>query len=204
MNNDHTEYEGRVLDIDKEAVQRKLADCGAELIARKDYRRYVFNTIPAIKDRWVRLRTDGRRTKLTVKEITSVTVDGVQEWETVVDDFETTLTMLEKMGLKPKGYQENRRELYVLDGVKLSIDEWPGLKPLLEIEGHSKDEVYAMLDKLGLNSDKFTANSISQIYLDELGIDLDNRSELRFEDFCDNAFWDAAHFRLRCYNTSRN
>ena len=67
MNNDHTEYEGRVLDIDKGAVRRKLADCGAELIAKKDYRRYVFNTIPAIKDRWVRLRTDGQRTTLTVK-----------------------------------------------------------------------------------------------------------------------------------------
>lgn len=183
MNNDHTEYEGRVLDIDKEAVQRKLADCGAELIVRKGYRRYVFNTIPAIKDRWVRLRTDGQRAKLTVKEMSAATVDGVQEWETVVDDFETTLIMLEKMGLKPKGYQENRRELYILDGVKLSIDEWPGLKPLLEIEGYSKDEVYGMLGRLGLSSDKFTANSISQIYLDELGINLDNRPELRFEDF---------------------
>ena len=183
MNNDHTEYEGRVLDIDKEAVQRKLADCGAELIARKDYCRYVFNTIPAIKDRWVRLRTDGQQAKLTVKEMSAATVDGVQEWETAVDDFETTLTMLEKMGLRPKGYQENRRELYILDGVKLSIDEWPGLKPLLEIEGYSKDEVYGMLGRLGLSSDGFTAKSISQIYLDELGIDLDNRPELRFEDF---------------------
>ena len=171
------------MDVDEEIVQRKLVDCGAALIVRKDYRRYVFNSIPVIKDRWVRLRTDGQKTNLTVKEMTSATVDGVQEWETVVDDFETALTMLEKMGLKPKGYQENRRELYVLDGVKLSIDEWPGLKSLLEIEGHSKDEVYAMLDKLGLNSDKFTANSISQIYLDELGIDLDNRPWLRFEDF---------------------
>lgn len=183
MNNDHTEYEGRVLDINKEAVRRKLAGCGAELIVKKDYRRYVFNTIPAIKDRWVRLRTDGQQTKLTVKEMTSATVDGVQEWETVVDDFETTLAMLEKMGLKPKGYQENRRELYMLDGVKLSIDEWPGLKPLLEIEGYSKDEVYGMLGRLGLSSNGFTAKSISQIYLDELGIDLDNRPELKFEDF---------------------
>ena len=183
MNNDHTEYEGRVLDINKEAVRRKLAGCGAELIAKKDYRRYVFNTIPAIKDRWVRLRTDGQQTKLTVKEMTSVTVDGVQEWETAVDDFETTLAMLEKIGLKPKGYQENRRELYMLDGAKLSIDEWPGLKPLLEIEGHSKDEVYAMLNRLDLDSSQFTANSISQIYLDELDINLDSRPELRFEDF---------------------
>ena len=115
--------------------------------------------------------------------LSAATFDGVQEWETVVDDFETTLTMLEKMGLKPKGYQENRRELYTLDGVKLSIDEWPGLKPLLEIEGHGKNEVYDMLGRLGLSSDKFTANGISQIYLDELGIDLDDRKELRFSDF---------------------
>ena len=183
MNNDHTEYEGRVLDINKEAVRRKLAGCGAELIAKKDYRRYVFNTIPAIKDRWVRLRTDAHKNKLTVMEMTSATVVGVLVWETAVDDFETTLAMLEKIGLKPKGYQENRRELYMLDGAKLSIDEWPGLKPLLEIEGHSKDEVYAMLNRLDLDSSQFTANSISQIYLDELDINLDSRPELRFEDF---------------------
>lgn len=183
MNSDHTEYEGRILNIDGISVRKKLADLGAGLVAKKDYRRYVFNTIPAIKDRWVRLRTDGRKTKLTVKEMASATVDGVQEWEIVVDDFETALTILKKMGLKPKGYQENRRELYTLDGVKLSIDEWPGLKPLLEIEGHNKDEVYSMLNKLDLDSGQFTANSISQIYLDELGIDLDNRPELRFEDF---------------------
>lgn len=183
MADDHTEYEGRVLNIDKASVQQRLTDLGAKLVAKKNYRRYVFNAVPAVKNRWVRLRTDGQKTKLTVKEITKATVDGVQEWETRVDDFETALTILEKMGLKPKGYQENRRELYTLDGVKLSIDEWPGLKPLLEIEGHNKDEVYSMLNKLNLDSSQFTANSISQIYLDELGIDLDNRPELRFEDF---------------------
>ena len=181
MNNNHVEYEGRVLNVNKDAVRRKLVNLGAELVAKKDYRRYVFNTIPATKDRWIRLRTDGQKTKLTVKEMTKATVDGVQEWETVVDDFETTLIMREKMGLKPKGYQENRRELYNLNGVKLSIDEWPGLKPLLEIEGHSKDEVYDMLNKLGLNNANFTANSISQIYLDELGIDLDAVAELKFD-----------------------
>ena len=57
----------------------------------------LFKTIPAVKNRSVRLRTDGQKTKLTVKEITKATVDGVYEWETVVDDFETTLIMLEKM-----------------------------------------------------------------------------------------------------------
>ena len=175
MADDHTEYEGRVLNVDKASVQQRLTDLGAELVAKKNYRRYVFNTMPAVKNRWVRLRTDGQKTKLTVKEITKATVDGVQEWETVVDDFETTLAMLEKMGLRPKGYQENKRELYNLDGVKLSIDE------LLEIEGHSKAEVYDMLDRLGLDSGQFTADSISQIYLNELGIDLDTVSELKFD-----------------------
>ena len=98
MADDHTEYEGRVLNVDKASVQQRLTDLGAELVAKKNYRRYVFNTMPAVKNRWVRLRTDGQKTKLTVKEITKATVDGVQEWETVVDDFETTLAMLEKMG----------------------------------------------------------------------------------------------------------
>lgn len=181
MADDHTEYEGRVLNVDKASVQQRLTDLGAKLVAKKNYRRYVFNTIPAVKNRWVRLRTDGQKTKLTVKEIAKATVDGVQEWETVVDDFETTLAMLEKIGLKPKGYQENKRELYNLDGVKLSIDEWPGLKPLLEIEGHSKAEVYDMLGRLGLDSGQFTADGISQIYLDQLGIDLDTVSELKFD-----------------------
>ena len=38
-----------------------------------------------------------------------------------------------------------------------------------------------MLDRLGLDSRQFTADGISQIYLDELGIDLDTVSELKFD-----------------------
>lgn len=97
MNNDHTEYEGRVLNIDKVSVQQRLTDLGAELVAKKNYRRYVFNTIPAVKNRWVRLRTDGQKTKLTVKEITRATVDGVQEWETVAYQFTYLCNILDSI-----------------------------------------------------------------------------------------------------------
>ena len=122
MGNDHVEYEGRVLNININEVRQKLDSLGAELVARKNYRRYVFNTILAVKDRWIRLRTDGQKAKLTVKEMTNATVDGVREWETAVDDFEATLTMLEKMGIMPKGYQESKRELYnVLTGIPTLI-----------------------------------------------------------------------------------
>ena len=38
-----------------------------------------------------------------------------------------------------------------------------------------------MLGRLSLDSGQFTADSISQIYLDELGIDLDTVSELKFD-----------------------
>ena len=40
-----------------------------------------------------------------------------------------------------------------------------------------------MLDRLGLDSGQFAADSISQIYLDGLGMDLDDRKELSFSDF---------------------
>ena len=177
------EYEGRVLDVDGVKMESLLGKARASHIADKDYRRYVFNNLGGDSNKWARLRTDGKSTKLTVKEKVSDGVDGVKEWETKVDDFTTAYTIMLKLGLSPNSYQENRRKLYELEGVKLSIDSWPGLGDILEIEGHSKDDVLSMLDKLGLDESKFTADPIGKLYADRLGIQLANRKELKFGDF---------------------
>ena len=64
----HTEYEVRVLDIDKEKIIKKLESLGAEKIADFDYRRRVYNFHPAVDNKWMRLRTDGKKTTLTIKK----------------------------------------------------------------------------------------------------------------------------------------
>ena len=77
----HTEYELRVLDIDTEKVIKKLEELGAEKIAEFNYKRRVYNFHPAVDHKWIRLRTDGKKTTLTIKKLESFEIDGTKELE---------------------------------------------------------------------------------------------------------------------------
>ena len=51
-------------------------------------KRYVYDLRPAEKDKWIRLRTNGKVTTLTYKDIVSNTLDGTKEVEFEVEDFD--------------------------------------------------------------------------------------------------------------------
>lgn len=173
------EYEVKILNINIKSLRDKLNDVGAEKVANHQYARYVFETIPANKNKWVRLRTDGEKTSLTVKEITNNTITGTSEWEVDVDSFETTFEILKKIGLTPKGYQENKRELYRINDVEVSIDYWPMLKPYAEIEGKDEASVVKIAEKLGYSSADLDSRNTKALYSD-IGVELDNVQDLRF------------------------
>ena len=59
------EYEIRVLEVDKEKLIKRLEELGAQLIGDFDQKRYVFDTIPKQDSKWIRLRTNGKKTTLT-------------------------------------------------------------------------------------------------------------------------------------------
>ena len=42
----HTEYEVRVLEIDKERLEKELIDLGAKKVSDYDYRRKIYNFNP--------------------------------------------------------------------------------------------------------------------------------------------------------------
>ena len=65
------EYEAKIYDVDPADIAGKLAKLDAKEVGSYNFRRYVFDTIPAKPDRWVRLRSDGKQATLTVKEITA-------------------------------------------------------------------------------------------------------------------------------------
>lgn len=173
------EHEAKILNIDVDAVREKLKSIGAKEVATYQYARYVFETIPASKGRWVRLRTDGVNTSLTVKEITDDTITGTSEWEVAVDNFETTLEIIKKMGLAPKGYQENKRELYKVNDVEVSIDYWPMLKPYLEIEGKDGASVELVAEMLGYPKVELDSRNTKALYRD-IGVELDDIKDLKF------------------------
>ena len=173
-----TEFELRILDVDIDAIKKKLDAIGAKKIAEREMRRYVydFNDDP---DAWIRLRDTGEKVELTIKEIQSETVDGTKELEVEVSDFDTTAKILEKLGFKRKAVQENKRISYKKGAFDFEIDIWPRIPPYLEIEAPNKEAVEAAVKELRYTLDDTTAMSNQAIYA-HYGIDLKTIKELRF------------------------
>lgn len=178
--NDNTEYEGKVLNIDPEQIKKKLESAGATKGKTYSFRRYILDTIPSKKGKWVRLRTDGIKTTLCVKEISSNSIDGTSEWEVDVSNIDTTLEILRKIGLEPRSYQENTRDEYFLDKGVVSIDTWPMLNPYIEIESKSTSDVISIANKLGYSEADLTGDNTEELYR-KIGIDLQEVKDLKFE-----------------------
>ncbi|MGW0865781.1 class IV adenylate cyclase [Streptomyces sp. NPDC002611] len=175
------EFEAKALDIDPAKIARLIADVGGTCTAgARLMRRYVYDTIPAVPGRWVRLRDTGTDVTLCVKQIITDAVDGTHETEVTVDSFEEAAALLRLTGLTPRGYQENRRTSYTLGAARLEVDEWPRIPPYLEIEADDETQVWTAAAALGINHDRLTSINTTKVYR-LYGIDLDSIADLRFE-----------------------
>lgn len=175
-----TEYEVRVLEINKDELIKKLESFNAKKVGEYNQKRYVYDTIPKEDGKWIRLRTNGKETTLTYKDVTSDKIDGTKEVEVVVSDLETTNEFLNKIGFMSKAYQENNRVRYMLDEVELDIDSWPMIPTYLEIEGKDEKSVLDMIDKLGLDKSKVTSLDVQSVYEKFYNIDISKIKDLRF------------------------
>lgn len=145
-------------------------------------KRYVYDFIPVQKGRWIRLRSNGKVTTLTVKEVKSLRVDGTKELEIVVSNFDDTNEILMKLGYIPRTFQENFRIEYTLGGVNFDLDKWPMIPPHLEIEGKSEEDVLKAVKLLGWSGDDMTAQDIDTVYSKIYGIDLNSIKMLKFSE----------------------
>lgn len=175
-----TEYEVRVLEIDKDELIRKLESLNATKVGEFNQKRYVYDTIPKENGKWIRLRTNGKETTLTFKDVTSDKIDGTKEVEIEVSDLELTNEFLNKIGFFSKAYQENNRIRYILDDVELDIDSWPLIPTYLEIEGKDENSVLDMIEKLELDKSKVTSLDVQSVYEKFYNIDISKIKNLRF------------------------
>lgn len=83
------------------------------------------------------------------------------------------------MGIKSRGYQENKRTQYILNGVEIDIDSWPMIPIYVEIEGKNEEEVMNTLEILELPKDKVTTLDVDSVYK-KYGIDLKVIKVLKF------------------------
>jgi len=172
-----TEFEIKVLDISVQDMLTTLRSQGLQEESPQDFKRYVYD-LPDNKA-WIRLRTDGVKTTLTHKLFEKNAIDGVQELEIEVSDFQKTHELLLLMGLQASSYQENKRRRFTAPDVEVSIDEWPLIPAYLEIEGETQAVVEQYITKLDLQDSRTTSEPTSAVY-QLYGLDLTDYPELSF------------------------
>ena len=169
MNN---EIEAKFLNVNKDEIRRKLTDNGAKLERPETLmRRKVFYTGP---HSFARVRDEGDRIVMTYKNFEDEdSIMGVKEVNLVVESFDDAVNFLKGCGLQIKADQETYRELWLLDGVEITIDTWPWLDPYIEIEGHSEESVWQVAEKLGLDKNRAVFGAVDKIYHMRYGVDME-------------------------------
>ncbi len=173
------ELEVKILGINEWEIKKKLNALGAEKLGESSFRRYVYDFSPIDMNKWIRLRTNGSKSSLTIKEISSDDIDGTRESEIEVSDFDTTHSMLKELWYKHKSYQENKRESYILNGVNIEIDSWPMIPTYLEIEWSSKDAILDIVKQLWYSTNDVTSINTKKVYR-HYGINLEEHKNLTF------------------------
>ncbi|WP_148588854.1 class IV adenylate cyclase [Streptomyces sp. WAC01526] len=168
------EYEAKFLEIDVDALRDHLKAAGAEQVFPKTlFTRLIFENDSVQGEQWLRLRDEGGKTTLTLKQVTDAThINGTTEIEVEVSDLEKTAELLKALGLRQVRYQQNYREEWQLDGVTYDLDTWPDLPTFVEVEGSSEQAVRAAVVELGLDYNEARFGSIDLIYKSELNRDI--------------------------------
>lgn len=175
------EYEVTVLEIERQELEKKLVKLGAIKLGDYLQRRYTYDLINKDDNKWLRLRTNGKKTTLTIKSVFDKnSIGGTHELEIEVDNFDKTYELLKGLSYNHRNYQENRRTSYRLGDVQFDIDEWPLIPCYVEIEGKNEKDVKDMLEKLDINMDKVTTYDVTSIYNEIYGIDILKIKELKF------------------------
>lgn len=164
-----TEIEVKFADIDIEVIRHALNEAGAvcEHPMRLMKRALIEEPHHEKEHSFIRVRDEGNKITLTFKRRTDATasaIDSVKELEVEVSDFDKTVAIFSEAGWHYKTFQESKRETWTLDSTEVVIDEWPWLKPYIEIEGESEQAIRSVAQKLGLSWDVVIFGHIDALY----------------------------------------
>jgi predicted adenylyl cyclase CyaB len=166
-----TEIEVKILEVDPEALARKLDELGAEKASEAELETLFFdypNGSLGKGRNLLRLRRSGELSWLTYKGYLADPGAKVrEEWEVKVSDFGLARKILEALGLQARLRILKHRLTYRLERATLAIDrhqeEFARIPPLLEIEAPSVEEVRAVARLLGFSPEQCLAWDFAQL-----------------------------------------
>ncbi len=161
-----SEIEAKFLDIDHDEIRDKLKILGADCEQPIRLMRRVTIDTPDMKSKnaFLRVRDEGHRVTMTYKQFDELSVDGTKEIEVTVSDFDKTVQLLATVGLPYGSFQESKRETWRYGDVEIVLDEWPWLKPYIEIEGRSESILREVAIELDLNWDDAVFGDVMAAY----------------------------------------
>jgi adenylate cyclase class 2 len=165
------EFEATFIDVDVDSVRKKLGKLGAKRLKPETLmRRWVFEPPKAIAGGWARVRDEGDKITMSLKQITGSRIEDQKEICLVINDFDSGVRLFESLGARKKAYQETMRELWLYKNVEITIDTWPGLEPFIEIEGKNEKDVRKVSADLGLDYGDALFGAVDLVYEKKLGI----------------------------------
>ena len=177
----NVEIEARLLDCNVSEIIEKLKRLGAKFIGDWLQIRNCYDFNPKKENSWIRLRTNGFETTLTIKEIQTSKIDGTKECEVVVSDFNKTDEILNKLGYIARTKQENRRIRFVLDEVEVDIDFWPMIPAYVEFEADSEDKIKNICKKLNIDFNDLVSLDVERVY-NKYGININDFAMLELDE----------------------
>lgn len=148
------EIEAKFAAIEKDALRMRLKAEGYGCVVPECLmRRKIFKFVQDRNGYYARVRDEGNRVTMTVKEHVAKGIDGVHEAEITINDFDEGVRLLEMAGWQTKAYQETKREIWChpVHNTEVVIDTWPGIPAFCEIEGASEEAVHAAAKELGFS-----------------------------------------------------
>lgn len=170
------EYEATFVNINKDEIKGKLSEAGASLIRKEFLQKRVVFSLPKsnqINGGWLRVRDEGDKITMSLKVVDGDKIHNQKETQLMVDSFEEAQKFLTGIGCEEKAFQESRRELWQIDGVDVTIDEWPFLEPFVEVEGKSEEAVKAVSEKIGFAYSQAKFCSVDTLYNEKYNISID-------------------------------
>ncbi|HEX6258824.1 MAG TPA: class IV adenylate cyclase [Candidatus Saccharimonadales bacterium] len=172
------EIEVKFLNVNHDAIRERLRELGAELEQpMRLMRRALFDhddgRLNELSTSQLRVRDEGHRATITFKTRVAPGAEGVKEIETTVGDYNTAVALLEAAGLHVRSRQESKRETWHYGDSEVVLDEWPWLKPYIEIEGPSEPRIREIAEQLGFNWDDAVFGSVTEAYRAEYDFNKD-------------------------------
>lgn len=174
------EIEIQVLDIDREAVLKKLkSEYGTGLVQEHGLTRMIRSTYHTCNgqtrkvESFARVRKENGDTTITVKVYHDPKFPSEYEIATK-NSYDEARELMLALNLQEKAVQETYREKWHLPattGIKeITFDLVPGLPMYMEVEATSEGELARFLDMLGVAEDKKRTGAYSARYAEYYGI----------------------------------